>query len=183
MPRRCRSAVLTLVIASLLYDVRATAESLPEQPPHFFQIRSTDRRINAAVAEGLRVSATFRELADRINASDVVVYVTCDGGGLPPGIDGRLTFLSTTGGFRYVIVRVNANLTTPRLVSLIGHELQHAREIADTETIVDAESLARAYATRIGYQNGISANKQRTYDSSAAIQAGEHVLREVLTGE
>ena len=162
---------------------RAIAESFADHIPRFCQVRATDHRINTAVEEGLRSSGTFRELVDRINTSDVVVYVTSDAQTLPPGVDGRLTFLSATGGFRYVVVRVNSNLSIPRLVSLIGHELQHAREIADTESIVDAESMAREYAAGLGYHNRFSGNDGRTFDSRAAIRAGEQVLREVLMGE
>jgi hypothetical protein len=158
----------------------AIAESLPEQAPRYCQVRTTDYRITVAVEQGLRTSATFRELVDRINASDVVVYVSADAMRLPPGVDGRLTFLSATGGFRYVLVHVNSMLPPPRLVSLIGHELQHAREIADTESIVDASSMAREYSLRLGHRNRFVSGDRNTFDSIAAIRAGEEVLREVL---
>ena len=182
MTRRCPLS-LTLVAALVWLPARgANAESLPDQTPRYCQVRSVDHRINVAVEQGLRDSATFRELVNRINASDVVVYISADANGLPPGVDGRLTFLSATGGFRYVVVHVNSTLSKPRLVSLIGHELQHAREIADTVAIIDAPSMAREYAARLG-QHQFTTNDGRTFDSQAAIRAGEQVLREVLTGE
>jgi len=160
-----------------------TAESLVDQPPRYCQVRTTDQRLSAAVDLGLRDSPTFRELVNRINVSDVVVYVTADAETrLPPGLDGRLTFLSATGGFRYVVVRVNTNLSAPRLVSLLGHELQHAREIADSDTIVDPLSMAREYAARLGRHNRKTARDQQTFDSEAAVRAGEQVLREMLAG-
>lgn len=182
MTRRCRCAV---ALAAALFScsvTRLTAESLIDAPPKYCQVRTTDHRISAAVEIGLRDSATFRDLVDRINVSDVVVYVTADPSELPPGLDGRLTFLSATGGFRYVVVRVNAKLPAARLVSLLGHELQHAREIADTDAIVDASSMARAYATQLGYHNRQSSDGQM-FDSVAAVHAGERVLKELLTGE
>ena len=135
------------LFAALAFGVTpVTAESLADQPPRYCQVRTTHQRLSAAVDLGLRDSPTFRELVNRINVSDVVVYVTADAETLlPPGLDGRLTFLSATGGFRYVVVRVNTNLSAPRLVSLLGHELQHAREIADSDTIVDPLSMARVH--------------------------------------
>jgi hypothetical protein len=123
-----------------------TAESFVGQPPRYYQVRTTDRRLSAAVDLGLRDFPTFRELVNRVNVPDVVVYITAEAETrLPPGLDGRLTFLSATAGFRYVVVRVNTNLSAPRLVSLLGHELQHAREIADSDTIVDPLSMARVH--------------------------------------
>jgi hypothetical protein len=180
-PRCCR--LLPLLAALTLGAVTpVTAESLLDQPPHYCQVRTTDRRLIAAVELGLRESPTFRELVNRINASDVVVYVTAQAATLPPGLDGRLTFLSSTGGFRYVVVHVNSSLSAPRLVSLLGHELQHAREIADSDTIVDPVSMAREYAARLGYHSGPKDHDRVTFDSQAAIRAGEQVLREMLAG-
>jgi len=180
-PRCCllRLPLLAALAAGAVTPV--TAESLLDQPPHFCQVRTADRRLIAAVELGLRESPTFRELVNRINASDVVVYVTAQAA-LPPGLDGRLTFLSSTGGFRYVVVRVNSSLPAPRLVSLLGHELQHAREIADSSTIVDPVSMAREYAARLGYHSGPKGYDHVTFDSQAAIRAGELVLREMLAG-
>lgn len=183
MTRRC-PIPLTLVAALVWSPAgRAIAESLSDQTPRYCQVRSSDQRINVAVEQGLRESATFRELVDRINASDVVVYIAADARQLPPGVDGRLTFLSAAGGFRYVVVHVNTTLTQPRLVSLIGHELQHAREIADTVAIIDAPSMAREYAGGLGFHNRYATNDRRTFDSRAAVRAGEQVLKEVLMGE
>ena len=180
MTRRCLLPV-SLVAAMVCVPLRgANAESLADQPPRYCQIRTTDHRLSAAVEQGLRDSATFRALVNQINVSDVVVYIAADAQQLPRGVDGRLTFLSASGGFRYVVVHVNARLSTPRLVSLIAHELQHAREIADTTAIVDAQSMAREYAAGLGYLNRFVSGEGRTYDSQAAVRAGEEVLREVL---
>jgi hypothetical protein len=171
-----------IVFAMLLTTVprHAAAESLSEEPPRFFQVRTTDRRIAIAIDAGLRASATFRALVNYINSSNVVVYVSCDRANLPLGLDGRLTFLSATGGFRYVVVRVNSTLPFPRLVSLIGHELQHAVEIADTAAIVDDVTLGRAYAAKLGFTNRTLGYDIHAYDSAAAVRAGELILREVL---
>jgi len=183
MSPRCLVALPLLAALTLDPVTPVTAQSLVDQPPRDCRVRTTDRRLVAAVDRGLRDSPTFRALVNRINASDVVVYVNADWETmLPPGLDGRLTFLSATGGFRYVVVRVNTKLSTPRLVSLLGHELQHAREIADSDAIVDSISLAREYGVRLGYRNRNTTREYQTFDSEAAIRTGEQVLRELLTG-
>jgi hypothetical protein len=180
-PRLAARAGIALLLTAISV-CPLTAESLETEAPRFFQIRTTDRRIAAALDEGLRDSQTFRHLASRVNTSDVVVYVVADND-LPRGVDGRLTFLSNTGGFRYVVVKVNPCLSMPRLVSLIGHELQHAREVADTGTIIDDASLGRAYAVQLGFTNQVIGYAGRAYDSEAAVRAGETVLREVLAAD
>jgi hypothetical protein len=182
MTPRCRHAFPLVLFLALCTVTRVRTESLIDEPPKFCQVRTTDRRISSAVEIGLRDSPTFRELVNRINASDVVVYVTADASELPPGLDGQLTFLSATGGFRYVVVRVNSKLSAARLVALLGHELQHAREVADSDAIVDSRSMAHAYAARLGYHNRADTDGH-TFDSVAAVRAGEQVLRELLTGE
>jgi len=182
MTPRCQ--LTALLIIALVFPLTGTvsAESLPDQVPRFCQVRTTDHRVAVALEQGLRISATFRELVDHINASDVVVYVSADARALPPGIDGHLTFLSATGGFRYVVVHVNTMVSLPRLVSLLGHELQHAREVAETDGIVDSASMAREYAGGLGYQNRWVSH-EHSFDSRAAIRAGEQVLSDVLKAE
>jgi len=183
MTLRCLSSLTTIAILTLCGITRVTAESIVDPLPQCCQVRATDRRIIAAVAAGVRASPTFRALVDRINTSDVVVYVTAESGEMPSGLDGQLTFVSAVGGFRYVLVRVNSQLSAARLVSLIGHELQHAREIADAEWIVDPASMAREYVRTLGYRSRNQSQQHQTFDSAAAVRAGEQVLRELMKGE
>src|SRR5687767_8485382 len=96
--------LLVLLAAALTPHCTAAAEeaTISERQP---RIRSIDRRLLGLLDEGARASPTFRALVDRLNASDVVVYLTCDRGA-PARVDGRLTFLSSAGGFRYVVIRL-----------------------------------------------------------------------------
>jgi hypothetical protein len=150
-----------------------TAQTFDDDPRH--HIRTTDRRLLRLVRDGVRGSDTFRRLVDRIRASDVVVYLECGGGKRSSA--GRLTFMSAVGGYRYVHVRVARLASAAVQIALIGHELQHAVEIADAPDVVDASSLAREYE-RIGYLSpriapGVS------FDSDAAVEAGYQVLRDL----
>jgi hypothetical protein len=150
------------------------AESIsegPRRPP----IRSTDRRLRSLLDHGLRISPTLRALVARLHASDVVVYVQCDGPGAP---DGRLTFLTSAAGYRYVVIRM-ARLPAHQQIAMMAHELQHAVEIADTPAIVDGPSLVRAYR-QIGYENPSSRLPGVAFDTKAAVRAGKQVLRELM---
>lgn len=134
MPRRCPLFPTVLAVLACA-TATAAAESLAEMPePHYFQVRATDPRIVAALERGLRRSATFRELVLHINVSDVVVYVCGDGSPGATGLDGRLTCLSAIGGYRYVVVRVNVNLSIPRLAAVLGGPAR-AAEIADARVL------------------------------------------------
>jgi len=164
--------LLCLLVATPLLSMAAEpiAEN-PRRPP----IRSTDRRLRSLLEEGVRTSPTLRALVARLHASDVVVYLQCDG---PAAPDGRLTFLSSVGGSRYVVVRMSR---FPRMqqIAMMAHELQHAVEIAETPAIVDGESLVREYR-RIGYENAWSQLPGISFDTKAAVRAGEQVLKELM---
>jgi hypothetical protein len=165
---------IVLLAVVLVISARAlSAEPITDgRRPH---IRTTDQRLIRLVRDGIRDSETFRGLVERLNRSDVVVYLECGRHTAPA--DGRLTFVTTAGGYRYVHVRVARLPSADVQIALIGHELQHAVEIAEAPDIVDSLSLAREYQ-RIGFVSprltpGVS------FDSGAAVEAGQRVLREL----
>lgn len=172
-----RHGVHSLTLFCLLVATPSLAmatESITE-PPRRTSIRSTDRRLRALLDEGLRLSPTLRALVARLHASDVVVYLQCDG---PSGPDGRLTFLTAAAGSRYVVVRM-ARFPRYQQIAMMAHELQHAVEIAETPAIVDGPSLVREYR-RFGYETTWNSRPGISFDTQAAVRAGEQVLREVM---
>ncbi|MBI2189008.1 MAG: hypothetical protein HYU37_18060 [Acidobacteria bacterium] len=140
------------------------------------RVRTFEPHLRDLLEEGLRISATLRALVDRLEQSDLVVYVMSDPRPVRR-VDGRLTLMAAVSGARYVMVRIR-ELPHPGLVlAIVGHELQHAMEIADDPAIVDAESMAQAYS-RMGYAtqampSGLS------FDTRAAVEAGMQVWREL----
>jgi hypothetical protein len=174
-----RAAALTLLCLAVLAPPAPAAArdggTLSDRQP---RIRTTDRRLASLLEEGARASTTFRALVDHLARSDVVVYLRCDRSPEPQRLDGRLTFLSTAGGFRYVVIRLNWLTARRRQLAILAHELQHAVEVADRPAIVDGPSLAREYA-RIGYVNRGSATPGLSFDTHAAVATGERVLREI----
>jgi hypothetical protein len=142
------------------------------------RVRTTDTRLRRLVDQGARESPTFRTLVDRLNASDVVVYLHCEVVNASRRVDGRLVFVAAAGGFRYVVVRLAWLVPRERQIAILAHELQHAVEIAETPAIVDRPSLAREYA-RIGFVSSRTDVAGMAFETVAAAAVGERVLREL----
>jgi hypothetical protein len=142
------------------------------------RIRVEDERLTHLLDYGRKRSALLESLINRLEASDVVVYVRCDHR-LRRGVAGKLSFVGTSAGTRYVLVRVGYVGDRLRQIALIGHELRHGVEVADTPAIVDTASFQREYA-RLGYVNRLaSADGVTAFESDEAVDAGERILREL----
>ena len=178
-----RTPVVTVVIAALVFAAAqlALAESLASYPEtRTLPVRTTSSRLAGLIRDGVRFSPTFQTLADRLCRSDLIVYVDVEH--FPPhGLEGRLTFVGSAPGARYVRIRVASVPDAARQIAIIGHELQHAVEIADHPAIVDEQSLGREYA-RIGYSGNAFVPHTQTFDTEAAIKAGKRVLQELTAG-
>jgi len=90
-----------------------------------------------------------------------------------PSTAGHITLMGTGGGRRYVRLSVNPRYDGRQRLAILGHELRHAVEIADAESVVDQPSLVSLYR-RIGFRSG-----ERSYESDAAIAAGRQVQDEL----
>ena len=105
-----------------------------------------------------------------------IVYVETECA-MSPRLFGRLTFMASGGGRRYVNVHVSCALTDNEQIAALGHELRHAVEIADAPSVVDEASLAAQYA-RIGFaSHGVS--KGSGYETYAAKDAAQRVWSEL----
>ena len=167
--------IMALYLALLLV---LDAPSEPTAGP-IPRIRTTDGRLQSLIADGIGRSPTFRALVARLERSDVVVYVHCDARTARGG--GRLTFVSSAGGFRYVVVRMGWLPSRAQQIAMLAHELQHAVEIADTPAIVDGPSLAREYRRMVGARQVPAPALTMAFDTNAANEGGHQVLRELMT--
>ncbi len=138
------------------------------------RVRGATPAINTVLANGVRRSATFARLVKEVDATDVIVYVELTST-MPPGLDGRLTFLTAAGGARYLRVQVPTHMATADLIAVIGHELQHALEVAENPKVRSSEDLAVLYR-RIGLQ-GASTDR---FDTAAARSIGRRVRAELM---
>ena len=135
-------------------------------------IRTTDPIIKSFLKRGLRQSSTFAAIVMRLQQSDVIVYV--EGiDRLPNSLEGRLTILPVPRGFRYVRIQLRMRFSLDDSIALLGHELQHAVEIAEASDVRDEKGLAKLYQ-RIGMNSG-----EHIYDTAAAQEMGRIVRREL----
>jgi len=136
-------------------------------------IRPRSPIVNATIEFGLKRSPTLAaEFAD-IQASDMVVYIEAQRESMSD-LHGYVAFISRTTLCRYVRVVLNGNLNLSQLASILGHELQHALEIAAHPEVVDNTSLIAMYE-RFGHH----ARRERSYDSAEAVEVGLRVAAEL----
>ena len=123
--------------------------------------------------DGMAKSATFRRLVARLQHSDVIVYVTVRLD-MRRSLGGSLRYIGRSATDRFLLVSLNVQNSRPMLVALLGHELQHAAEVADAPDVTSEAALADLYR-RIGIRRAADA-----WDSVAAQQAGQLVRAELL---
>jgi len=138
------------------------------------RVRGATPAVNTMLANGVRRSSTFARLVRDIDATDLIVYVE-QISTMPAGLDGRLTFLTAAGGMRYLRVQVHTHLPKDDLIAVIGHELQHALEVAENPSVRSSADLAVLYRL-IGVQ-GAGADR---FDTAAARSIGRRVRAELL---
>jgi hypothetical protein len=163
-----------LVLGMVCVLTGGMAAAAAEDPP-LERVRSTQPRIMMVLAEGAARSPLFRQLIDRLNATDVIVYVE-PSNDLPQRLAGRTTLLSSCHHVRYIRVQVRAEVPFDQLIPLLGHELQHALEIARRPDVRDQESMRTLYA-EIGRA---ASHATDAYETAAArlIEAG--IRRDVV---
>ena len=138
------------------------------------RVRTSDRRVTAAIAEGAARSSSFLDVINDVERHDVIVYVE-----MQPQLRGRLsgalTWVTRTNAFRYVRVALNPDLTGSLLVAALAHELQHVAEVGRAPSVVDTMSLSSFYRT-VGVNTRLNADE---WDTEAARRMGEAVRREL----
>ena len=157
----------------------ALAVTLADPMPANAEVRAMSPAVATLLDEGMSRSVSFRALIGRIEQSDLIVYVREEYASMG-SLHGSLTFLSSAGGSRYLLIRLSGRSRT-RHLSTLAHELQHAVEIAERPDIVDEASLIRAYeqfGTRVGSN---ASGKGWRVDTDAAVAVGQRVWREAFS--
>ena len=167
--------LLALVLCSMIVAPTLTASAYPEQRDGGPRIRPQDPRLTELLKAGAARSLTFRELVDRINADNVIVYVSLTPL-LKQNLAGKLTWMSKAGGFRYVRAQISTELHPDAMIATLAHELQHAVEVIEDEEVSDQRSLEQLYK-RIGRPSG--SGLASGWETEAAQQAGLRVRREL----
>ena len=142
--------------------------------PH---VRPETATLRALTAQAAARSPLVHELIDRLDRSDVVVYIRHRRFGSVL-LDGRIGILSAAGERRYLVIELACDRTELVQMATLGHELHHALEIAAEPSIVNPRTLAQFYA-RIGIASPIGPGQ--TFETRAAAEIGARVRHELLT--
>jgi hypothetical protein len=169
-------SIAPLFLTTLFFAPTAPYEPLTESavleaPTR--HIRTTDNSVRKMLRRGYRESPTFADLVARLQRSDVIVYIE-DVPRLPGALEGRLMMLPRAHRHRYVRIQIALRGDSEDSVAVLGHELQHAVEVAEALDVIDQDGLAKLYQ-RIGVRGG-----EHIYDTLAAQQMGKTVRRELF---
>ena len=159
-----------------LWILVTTAPTLAGGPSGEVRLRPQDPRLELVLKEGAKRSATFKALVNRIEVNNVIVYVALNPN-MKPNLSGMLTWMTRAGDFRYVRASISTALPFDQMIATVAHELQHAVEVIEDETVVDEKSLTALYK-RIGRQN--SSVTPVHWDTTAAQDTGFRVRRELI---
>jgi hypothetical protein len=127
------------------------------------------------IKDGLCGSLTFRTLVSALQNSDLIVYIATrqlrD-----RHVTGSLEFLGSTATHR--ILRVVSGFPLDRVsrVAVLGHELQHALEVASAPQIRSARAFAEYFRS-----HGLPGAVDSVYDTDAARQTEIRIRHEMAS--
>ena len=169
--RQC--LVLGGLVLALLPASAARGQDSQARPAIAPHVRPIGSRAAYTLERGLALSPTLRNLVDQLEHSDLIVYIAEDRRRAGHS-DASIQFIGAASGFRFVRVTVTISLGLPQRVALLGHELQHALEVAANPEIRDRDSFLRYYE-----QFGKDVH-WLAFDSAAALETGERIRRECV---
>lgn len=158
----------TWLVLTLLF----TAAPAAAGPEEHARVRPLDPDA-VRIVEAVRAkSPTARRLLERLERSDLITYVQLAAGfQLKPRATTRI--ITTTRDTRYVLISISTFTSQDDRLELLGHELQHAVELAASPDVRDDAGMERMYA-RIGWRENT-----RSFETAEAQRAGRVVRAEM----
>jgi hypothetical protein len=135
-------------------------------------VRPAHPQAAALLAAARAQSPTVAALIGDLEATDVVAYVQLQM--FAASQTAATSFLAAGGGLRYLVMRLPLPNSTPVLIALLGHELQHAVEIGRSPRVRDEASL-RSFYQEIGLDHAAVGR----FETEAAIATTHRVRHEV----
>jgi hypothetical protein len=109
-------------------------------------------------------------------ASNLIVYIAVNPI-LRSSLSGALTWMTRAGDYRYVRASISTDLSPDQMIASVAHELQHAVEVIEDESVTDERSLVALYK-RIGQPS--RAAGASGWETQAAQRTGTQVRRELV---
>jgi hypothetical protein len=157
-----------LMTAALSGKALACEATLPDH------LRILDCRLADAVAAATPRSATLRDIVERVQRSDGLVFVSqSDGIGMVRHAAGGLSHQITRAGHYRVLKIFVSTSVDDSAIATVGHELRHALEVLELST-ASSEAEVDALFDRLGWHAGV-----RAVETQAARDAGDTIQREL----
>ena len=169
---RCYRIVARVLLGVTAFVSATVAASTRVQAEPLLHVRPASPAARLLIDESARHSPTVRELIDRIDRSDVIVYVQMTASSQVTSA--ATTFVTATEGQRYLRIQIHASTPVWNRVQLLAHELQHVIEIASQPEVVSNAGIRGLYE-RIGHASG----KDR-YETGTARQIEAKVRAEIV---
>lgn len=157
--------------ASPLLLTPAEAHELMTSP--YRHVRALDPHLDQILSEGLRRSQTLGSLLWALQQTDVIVQIV-PSSTLPLSVPGRMMLVPGSGERRFVRIEIRVEGSDEELMVLLGHELQHALEVANAPEVRDPQGMLALYR-RIGH-GGAGEND---FDTDAAHDTARKIRREL----
>jgi hypothetical protein len=163
-----------LLAAALAVVMLAPSASAAGPMGDVTRIRPLNDQAAALLADARQKSPTVRDLLKTLENGDVVAYLQ-----VVPAREGApsstLRFVGASHAVRFVLVQVAECKTPCRKIELLGHELQHATDVAQAPWVTDDGRL-QAMLALTGW---VDAGSARGYETSTAMRAERLVRRDV----
>ena len=164
--------LLALVLGSLMSTTAFAADDVWREA----RLRPQDSRLASLMRDGMARSTTFRSLVNRLEAGNVIVYLSVSQS-MKARLAGKLTWITKAGDFRYLKATLNMEQGADQMIATLAHELQHALEVSEDEEVTDQRSLLSLYQ-RIGRPS--HSGLAEAWETKAAQDMGLRVRRELL---
>jgi len=140
------------------------------------QLRPLDCRLAVAIADGLKRSATFRQLVERVSTLNGIVYIYLQQYVDPHTkrvLDGALSHSVTTAGAHRVLQLMVGAAQGDRPIVILTHELRHAIEVLEAPDVSTEDAVDQLFE-RIGTHS-----HSGVVETQAALDAERAVRREL----
>ncbi|HEX4913320.1 MAG TPA: hypothetical protein VFV51_05155 [Vicinamibacterales bacterium] len=134
-------------------------------------VRPVDHAAAVTIRRAVAGSRLVREMLRELERTDLIVHVEMSRD-LPGGLGGTTRLVTARGGHRYLRVSIATALPPEARAAILGHELQHAIEIARSRAH-DSETL-RQFWLHHGYRIN-----DRFFETEAA-RGVERAIRQEL---
>jgi hypothetical protein len=151
-PRPARPAV-TMTVVTFSPGKEATSLPMMASKPVWGRTRGISPSAQALLVEGSQRSTIVNTLLAELEQSDLIVDVSDVMSSLCGGPASFLSFTHYDGVSRYVLIQIDGQRLSPHeRIIWLGHELQHALEVAAAPGVRDGDGLA-GLLHRIGWES------------------------------